>query len=271
MWSKRDIPWFLREPRQDKDWTPETSLLPIVEVRDGGEVVTIRNIRNFRYRSSSDYDIDYYDRTYTLSGLHSVDFFVEPFSVPGPMNFIGGLAHTFVSFGFPQDYLTVSIEIRREKGQRYHPIKGLFRAYEIIYVFASERDVVSLRTNHRKNDVYLYPINTTREKISALFSSMISRASQLRNHPEFYNTLTNSCTTNLAKHVNAITPGRIPWRPHILLPGFSDRLLYRLGYIRTKRSFEETRELCKIDAQAAKFADHPKFSERIRESHDLLQ
>ena len=243
-------------PSNDRDWTVDQAILPYAEMN--GPLVTIRNIRNFRYTTADRYTPDYYDKTFDLRQLDSAWFFVEPF---GKM----GAAHTFVSFGFGgRDFLAISIEIRKEKGESFSPLSGLLRRYEVMYVIGDERDLVKLRTNYRNDRVYLYPIRTTRERKVAMFVSMLERANALRARPEFYNTLTNTCTTNLVEHVNEIVPERIPLRPAVLLPANSDRLAYDLGLIESARSFEETRTAAQINDLARRFADDPDFSRKIR-------
>jgi hypothetical protein len=244
------------KPSNNRDWTVDQAILPYAEI--DGPLVTIRNIRNFRYTTADQYTPAYYDKTFDVRKLDSVWFFVEPF---GRM----GAAHTFVSFGFgDRDFVAISIEIRKEKGESFSPILGLLRRYEVMYVIGDERDLVKLRTNYRNDRVYLYPIRTTRERKVAMFLSMIERANALRARPEFYNTLTNTCTTNLVAHVNKIVPERIPLRPAVLLPANSDKLAYDLGLIETNRPFGETRTAAQINDLARRFADDPDFSRKIR-------
>ena len=102
----------------------------------------IHNIRNFAYAPDSRYTPAYYDKTFDLRKLDSVWFIVEHFGDwKGP-------AHTFLSFGFgEQDYVAVSVEIRKEKGENYSPLKGLLKRYELTYVIGDERDLIKLRTN----------------------------------------------------------------------------------------------------------------------------
>lgn len=242
-------------PSNDRRWADDQSRLPSAEFR--GDFVTIRDIRNFRYRSESDYDAAWYDRTFDLRDLDSVWFVVEPFGTwEGP-------AHTFVSFGFGgRNFVAVSVEIRKEKGESFSAWKGLFRQYEIMYVIGDERDLIGLRANHRKDDVYLYPIRTTPERRRAMFVNMLTRANALRLEPEFYNTLTNTCTTNLVRHVNDIVPGRIPLRPAVLLPGYSDRLAFDLGLIAAPAPFDRSR--FRISEPARRWAGDPEFSRKIR-------
>jgi len=248
---------FLIRPSNDRKWALDQAVLPVAEL-DDLPLVTIRNIRNFAYESQDRYTPAYYDKTFDLRKLDSAWFFVEPFGK-------GGAAHTFVSFGFEdREFLAISIEIRKEVGESFSPLKGLLRQYEVMYVVGDERDLVKLRTNFRKDPVHLYRIQSTPERIQATFLSMLRRANDLREHPEFYNTATNTCTTNLVRHVNEITPERIPFSPSVLLPASSDRLAYDLGLIDRTLPFADTRRRALINAAAAKYADDPEFSLRIR-------
>jgi len=193
--------------------------------------------------------------------IRDVWYIVEPFSG------IPCSAHTFLSFEFENDqFVSISVEIRKEKGETYDPIKGLFNKYELMYVIADERDVIKLRTNYRKDLVYVYPAKTTKEKTQTLFLDMIQRANSLRDNPEFYNTITNTCTTNIVSHINKITPDRVPFfNLRILLPANSDKLAYELGLIDTNLSFEDARTLYYINDRAMKYADDPDFSVKIRQ------
>ena len=221
----------------DRDWSLDQAILPYANI--DRTLVTIHNIRNFIYRTTDDYTPGYYDKTFDLNKIKSLDYVVSPFS------FWHAVAHAFLTFGFENgEHISISIEIRKKKGDVFSPFKGLFNAFEIMYVIADENDVIKLRTNIRKDKVYIYPIKASQEKIAALFVDMIKRANALKDFPEFYNTLSNSCTTNIAHHVNAISPKKIPWDPRIILAGYSDKLAYNLGLIDTKLSFRETRASC---------------------------
>ncbi len=247
----------VQQPSLDRDWTVDQKLLPSAEFR--GPLVTVRNVRNFDYRSESDFTPRYDDRTYDLRQLDSVWFIVEPFSG------FEGAAHTFVSFGFSNgDYVGVSVEIRKEKGESYSPWKGLARQYELSYVVGDERDLIGLRANHRKHRVYLYPVRTTRVAARTMFVDMLTRANKLRVDPEFYNTATNTCTTNIVRHVNTISSRRVPFHPAVLLPGYSDRLAYRLGLIDTSLPLDEIRKRYDISNVARSAEAAPDFSQRIR-------
>lgn len=246
-------------PSNTRDWNTDQKILPYVNVQ--GSEVTIHNIRNFTYASTTSFTENYYDKTFDVNKLKRVWYIVEPFSG------IPGSAHTFLSFEFEDNqFVAVSVEIRKEKGESFHPVKGLFNQYEIMYVWGDEMDLVKLRSNYRKDKVYVYPIKTTEEKARALFTDMISRTNDLYGNPEFYNTVTNTCTTNIVRHVNKVTPKKIQMiNKSVLLPETSDELAYGLGMIDTELSFEEARKRFYINEKALKYADDKDFSIKIRE------
>ena len=251
--------YMLIQPSNDRAWTPDQRVLPSAQFE--GNRVTIRNIRNVEYRSPSDYTVRHYDRTFNLDALESVWFLVEPFEgMQGP-------AHTLVSFGFGgNDFVAVSVEIRKEVGESFSPLRGVLKRYELMYVVADERDVIKLRSNYRRDTVYLYPVKTTPERRRRMFVEMLERANSLVNRPEFYNTLTNTCTTNIVRHVNTIAPRRVPLSYKVLLPAYSDELAHDLGLIDTDLSLEDARRRFRINDRAERFADDPEFSTRIRGS-----
>lgn len=252
--------WFsLQRPSNTRDWTPDNARAATAEFR--GDSVFVHDLRDARYRSTTDFDVRWEERAYDLRELERAWFLVEPFG--GDWR---GPAHTLVSFQFAGGkFLAISAEIRKEKGESFSPWKGLLRQYEMTYVVADENDVVKLRTNYRRDPVYLYPIRTDRAKLRAVLRDMLGRANQLAAHPEFYNTLTNTCTSSLVAHVNRISPHRVPrlsWK--VLFPGYSDELAYQLGLIDTDLPFEQARERYHVNAAALRWADAPDFSLRIR-------
>lgn len=249
--------WRGIRPRTDRVWSPDMARMP--SARFAGDSVHVHNVRNAVYQSADSYTVAWEDRSYDLRRLESVWYMVEPFAeMKGP-------AHTLVSFGFAgDDYLAVSVELRKEPGEHFSPIKGLFKQYELMYVVGDERDLLKLRTNFRRDSVYLYPVRATPEQRRTLLVSMLERANQLQAEPEFYNTLTNTCTTNIVRHVNEISPRRVPFSYKVLLPGYSDELAYDLGLLDTDLPFAAARERYRINARALRYADSAGFSRLIR-------
>lgn len=249
---------LITEPSNEREWNDDQRVLPSATIT--GDLITIKNIRNFSYASTTSYTPHYYNKTFDLSKIKRAWYVVEPFSG------FPGSAHTFVSFEFEgNEFVAISIEIRKEKGESFSVWRGLFNRYELMYVIADERDVIKLRSNYRKDLVYLYPARTTPNKVRELFVSMVERANKLKESPEFYNTLTNTCTTNIVQHINTVSPRRVPLlNLSVLLPESSDQLAYQLGLIDTALPFEEARKKYFINERALKYADDPTFSTKIR-------
>jgi hypothetical protein len=245
------------QPSNQRDWSPDQAQLASAEVL--GDRLRLRNVRNARYRSTHDYDVRWEERILDLTQLESAWFVVEPFADwRGP-------AHTFLSFGFRDgQFIAISAEIRRERGEAFSPLKGLLRQYELIYIVGDERDLVGLRANHRRDDVYLYPVRTTPASMRALLLSMLDRANALVESPEFYNTLGNNCTSNIVDHIELIAPGRVPFSLKLLLPAHADDYAFDLGLIDTALPRETYRAAHRINDLALKHADREDFSAGIR-------
>jgi len=236
---------------------PEQARLATAEF--DGDRVTVYNIRNCRYPTAENPVVEYFDKTFDLGELDSVDFITVPFPD------LPGVGHTMLSFGFGgQDYVAVSVEIRREKGEEYSPWRGFLRQYELIYVVGDERDLIRLRTEHDMNDVHVYRTRATPAQARELFEDVMQRVNQLAERPEFYHTLANNCTTNIRQHINRLSPDRIPYDYRVLLPGHSDKLAYELGLLDTDTSFEETKRRARVNYLAYVHRDDPDFSVKIR-------
>ncbi|MEX2281115.1 MAG: DUF4105 domain-containing protein, partial [Gemmatimonadota bacterium] len=202
----------LVQPSNQREWLTDQAVLPTAVFN--GPLVTLRNVRNFRYDSAGAPIPDYDDRTYDLNRIETVWFVLAPFELDRR-----GPAHTFLSFGFADSqFVAISVEARREKDETYSLLKGLLKRFELMYVIGDERDLIQLRTNHRGDEVYVYPIRTTPDKVRRLFVEMLERANGLQQHPEFYNTITNNCTTNILDHANRVATNKIRWGREVLLP-----------------------------------------------------
>ena len=248
-------------PSNVRNWKPEQAVLPYAKIR--GDQVTVHNVRHCRYFTDDVFVVHHEERSYDLNDLRGVDFIVIPFEN------LPAIAHTMLSFEFdnhqgtPQR-LAVSVETRMEENEQYAAWKGSGRQYELMYVVADEQDVIGVRANHRREDVYLYPTTATPEQAQQLFVDVMSRTNELASRPEFYDTITNNCTTNIARHINRIAPNRIRYDYHILLPGYSAKLAYEEGLIERHGSFEETKARAYITPLAIANANRDDFSEQIR-------
>jgi hypothetical protein len=248
-------------PKRDRNWVTDQKTL--AEIKVDGDLITIKNIRDIVYRTTEDFDLSFYDKTFKLEELETAWYMVEPFGQ-------FGAAHTLVSFGFSDgSYISISAEIRREEGESFSALKGLFRQYELVYIIADEADVIKLRTNHRKNEVRLFPVKADKEVAQLVFMDMLKRAEKLATKPEFYNTITNNCTTNIIKHVRRFSDSDIPWWDlSYLLPEFSDKVIYDAGILKTDLSLNEARQYFSITERAQHCLERESFSSCIRDNSE---
>ena len=224
-----------------------------------GDRVHIAGVRNFEYRSLIDFAVRYEEREVQLSHLIDLDFFVSYWSE-------GLVGHTFLSFIFDNaPPLSISIETRPEVGEGFNPVASLFKQFELIYVVGDERDLVRVRTNYRKETVYLYRLNSPPDDVRRLLMVYLKRINELADQPEFYHLLSNSCTINIIRYMNAAgRAGRFDIRH--LLNGMIDSYLYHSGRVDTTLPFDELRRRSRINEAALAADDAPDFSARIRAS-----
>jgi hypothetical protein len=250
--------WASIEPSNDRNWQPDVAVLPYAEM--AGDIVTVRNIRDFVYRTETDYVPRYYDKTFDLNRLNSVDLIA--------VYWMGdAIAHVMLSFGFAgKDYLCFSIETRKERGEDYSSIMGFFKQYELIYVAADERDLIRLRTDYRQppEDVYIFRTRVTPENARNLFMEYIKKMNSLRVKPEYYNTLTTNCTTNIVDHFRAFG-GKARYNWKILLSGYAPLYTYEMGGLDDVLPFDELKAKSYVNPKAQAIGGAPHFSEKIRE------
>lgn len=251
--------WVLLIPASNnRDWQPPVARLSTADFSEEGDSVTIRNIRNFEFRSPQDFDVRYYDKTFALGQIRGADLIVSYWGSDA-------MAHTFLSFEFEEgNPLAISIEIRPETGETFHPLAGLFKQYEIIYVVGDERDLIRLRTNHRGEETYLYKTTATPEQARQLLVEMLEQANQLAQTPAYYGTIRNNCTTALVKHVNKILATEIPYSGMLLFNGFSDKLAHTRGNIQNDLPFHDLKAASCINSIAKELDQDPDFSAKIR-------
>ncbi len=249
--------WLSQKPSLYRDWLPAESILP--EISWSGNTVHIQNVRNHRWSSDTDFTPGYYNADYDLNKIESVHYMIIPFSN------LDGPAHTMLSFSFSGgQHVVISAEVRKERGESFDAVLGVLNQFELMYVVADEEDVIKLRTNYRKNEVYMYPVKTSKENIQTLFRSMLIRTDKLNREPEFYNTLWNNCTTSILMHTNALREDKIPWSIYALLPAHSDEIAYHASLIDTKLSLPEARAYYRVDELARSTTGIIDFSTLIR-------
>jgi len=252
------LSWRAIEPSNDRDWQPDVAILPYAII--DGDRITVHNIRNFDYRTETDFTPAYYDKTFDLRKLEGVDLIASYWTGPA-------IAHIFLSFGFEGgDHLAISIETRKERGESYSTVQGFFRQYELYYVVADERDLIRLRTNYRKDppeDVYVYRAHGAVENGRGLFLHYIEEINALKSRPEWYNTLTTNCTTAIWAH-SRINPRHPPLSWKILVSGYVPEYLHEIGKLDSGLPFAELKRRAHVNARAQAADRAADFSRQIR-------
>ena len=138
------------------------------------------------------------------------------------------------------------------------------RTFELMYVFADERDVVRLRSQIWSVHTYFFPLAITPAEGKAMLRDALERANMLRNHPEFYNFRTNNCTSNLMAHMCAagISVPRTNWR--YVFPSTIISLFHRYGLLQSGETPRSIRRHYYVTERAKKCADAAHFSACIR-------
>jgi hypothetical protein len=251
--------YFSLTPSNDRDWVPENARLPSATV--AGDQVTVHNVRNFKYRSETDFTPAYYDQRFDLRQLEGVDLISVYWMGPH-------IAHVFLSFAFAGgEHLAISIEARKEKGEGYSTVNGFFRQYELYYVVADERDVIGLRTNHRANPpeyVHVYRLDGRLPEARRLFLEYLHQINTVAAQPAFYNSLTTNCTTTIWLH-NRVNPEQVPFSWKILASGHVPEYLYENGRLADGTlPFAELQRRALVNARAQAAGEAADFSQRIR-------
>ncbi|MCP1402771.1 Lnb N-terminal periplasmic domain-containing protein [Achromobacter insolitus] len=251
------IAWWTLGVRasNDRQWMPEVARQTQGSIE--GDIVTLRNVRNFDWRSRTDYDIRWETRTYDLTRLASVDLALSYWGRPA-------VAHAMVSFGFDDgQYVVFSVEIRRKLHDVFSEIGGFFRQYELAVLASTEEDSLRVRTNVRGEEGYLYRVHMPEGAARKLFLSYVETATRLVAKPRFYNTLTGNCTTIVYRLADEIVPG-LPLDYRLLLSGYLPEYLYRLDALEGADSPEAYRQAGHYTRRARATSDAAEFSRNIR-------
>jgi hypothetical protein len=247
--------WWQIQPSNNRIWADD-----VAQVTTGvvdGDHVTLHNVRNFDWRTKTDYTQRWETRTYDLRRLNSLDMILSYWSLPA-------IAHVLISFGFDDgEHVVFSVEIRREKTESFSEIGGFFKEFELSIIACDERDVIRVRTNVRGEDDYLYRLRMPVDDIRSLFLAYVGQANDVARKPRFYNTVTANCTT-IIYHMMKRIVGHLPLDYRLLLSGYLPGYAYKVGGLDTRYSLEELRVLGRITERAKESDRRPTFSADIR-------
>jgi Domain of unknown function (DUF4105) len=248
--------WWQRiAPSNDRIWADDVAQMTTGTV--DGNRVTLHNVRNFDWRSNTDYTQRWETRQYDLDRLESVDMIMSYWTGPA-------IAHMLISFGFDDgEHVVFSVEIRRERIETFSEIGGFFKEFELSVIAADERDVIRVRTNVRGEDTYLYRLRMSVSAMRSLFLGYIDEANTLARVPRFYNTITVNCTT-LVYHMMQRILGYLPLSYRLLFSGYLPEYVYRVGGLDQSYSLEELRARGRISDRAKQADCSDTFSADIR-------
>ncbi len=232
----------MRTPRDDRNWEIGVSREPVFEQLSETRW-RLRDMRAFTFHAGGEADMAWRDKTIDLNDLEEIWFFIEPFP------WFDGAAHSFISFVFggeTNETIAISVEARKEEGEVYSGFNGLLNKFELIYLWSTEKDVLTRIVIGLDHDIYAYRLNIETPQARSLLAHFIRRTNALAQQPRFYNTITSNCTNELVKAANSALPNALPWHYSHILTGYSDARLNELGYLGDARA-----ALSDIRAEAA--------------------
>jgi hypothetical protein len=248
--------WHAIKPSNHRDWADDVAQMTTGVIE--ADRVTLHNVRNFDWRTTSDYTRRWETRTYELRRLIGVDMILSYWT-------IGAIAHVLISFAFDDgEHVVFSVEIRRERTEMFSAVGGFFKEFELSILACDERDVIRLRTNVRSEDDYLYRIRMPVADMRSLFLSYVKEANELARTPRFYNTLTVNCTTLVYQMMRRIV-GELPLDYRLLLSGYLAGYVHKVQGLDPRYPLEELRRLGHITERARSSDRRPSFSADIRE------
>lgn len=250
------IAFFARTPSNDRSWVPEQARLASARVEGAHALVT--GIRRFAWRSTTDFDARWEERTIDLERVAGLDVIVSDWGWTE-------LVHTIVSWEIEGERpFAVSIESRREVGETFDPLRGFFRAYELYYAVADEQDLLTLRAVHRHEHVHLYRTSTSTDLARRLLGSYLDAIERLRGTPEFYDSLRHNCSTTVRAHLASLGV-EDTWDWRVVLNGHVDELLYARGLLDDSMPLETLRERSDVTERVRELEHAEDFSARVRE------
>lgn len=231
--------FFSLTPQNNRQWQGDVAR--VFDFSQNGQEITVHQVRNFAWHSEQKFDVNWASRSYRLDKLERADLIISDWG-------LGEIVHTMVSFGFSDgQYLTFSIETRKESSEQYSALAGFFRKYELLFVAGDEKDLIYTRSNVRGEQVYLYPITASQEHLQNLFLAYLNTGQSLKDKPQWYNTLFSNCTTVIYQLIDTIAPNALPKDYRLLLAGRLPSYLYEHHLLDNRHSPKQWQTIAHIN------------------------
>jgi hypothetical protein len=249
--------WYTTiQPSNDRDWAADVARSVTAEI--AGDQITLHNIRAFDWQDRDTAEEHWVTRHYDLTKLDSIDMFTSVWDNPD-------IAHLLVSFGFTDGQrVAFSVEIRREVDEEFEILGGFFRKFELVLIAAEESDIVKLRTNHRGEDVRIFPVKLDPARKREMFLTYLAFGNMLAENPAFYNAITDNCTTTVYQLATLIQPD-MPLDIRLVKSGLLPEYLADLGGLVEDIAMDERRRRAAITERATLAPSTADFSAWIRQ------
>ena len=220
---------LLRRPHLDRMWDEDVRVLASVDLSDEEQKFTMGRIRNWKYDSAGPISKEYFDETYKLDDLQGMYLYEQILDGKGL------IAHTFIVFDFGESYanprLGISVETRREVGEKYSIVKGALRGFELTHMWATEADLVQRRVKYLKYSLTKYHILQPLEHQRMYLTSILAQTHSLATKPQWYNTFVSNCTNVIINVANSIEPGYLPFDKSFIFTGLAAEYLMSHGVL----------------------------------------
>lgn len=222
------------EISSNENWQEGNNKLASISCKD--EIIDILNVRDTNLESG---EISYLNEKLDLNKLEDIYLYSAPFGKTKLMS------HVLLEFTFSDGKnITLSVEARR-KNPNYSPWKGMFRQYGLIYIWGTHKDSIWVRKEIKKAELYKYKMELSEQDKKDGFMYFVDRTNSLVENAEYYNTITNNCTTNLWDAFQLMK--KWPARSYrVLFSGLVDKHLYKLWYISNEKDFQEVKKEAKV-------------------------
>lgn len=236
-------PVLLAEPRLERKWVDNLAHMPDVQLSPGS--FGLDHVADWSYTAEGPATRDVIAFANTFDSLRNVWFVVEP--QPGGEY----AAHTLILFEFGGDRIVgLTVEARLEQGETYDPVAGILNRFELSYIWATARELLTRRVTFLDKDVYVYPLQLEESQKRNFLRLLLEGTRDVATQPRFYNTITSNCTNELAKVAG------LGWHYSWVLTGYSPQRLYDLKLI-PGETFEAAKQAALLKEEIASWNDLP--------------